>query len=584
MTRSEHSDERDRLERAGALHWVHWLVVALSLGLTLGAWYFSKSQLEAKVALQFEREADRAIALVLERMHKYEDALWSGVGMLAATRHEVSHETWLSFANSLRIDERYPGVNGIGVIEKVPKEHLPEFVEEQGRTRPGFRVHPAHTQAESLPIVLVEPVGGNRQAIGLDMAFESNRYEAAKKSRETGTAQLTGPITLVQDAEKTPGFLLFAPFYAGPVDTPASREERFRGMVYAPFIVNKLMNGVLGRESRHVGIRLVDGAEPLYDEHVASQAHFDPQPMFSRTTEVELYGRTWTFDIRSDRSFTAAASSSQPRTILIGGLAIDGLLLALFVLLSRSNRKAIGYADRANSELAAKARTLAKSNSDLNQLSHLVSHDLKAPLRNVKTLVSFIQDDCKQSLEPECQEHLVRMIGLVERMERLLEDLLSYSNAVNRGEGESCEEIPLEPLVDEICALNDLDRSAISLTGGDLSFRSEPFPIRTVLNNLLSNAFRHGCGASGACRIEFEGRRVHFGLILFSVRDFGPGIPEGREDAAFQMFKRLGSTGDGTGVGLAVVKRLVLNAGGEIWMEHPDGGGAKFVFTWPEIA
>ena len=119
--------ERPKLERAGALHWFHWLAISLSLGLTFGAWYFSKSQLDAKVGFQFEREADRVTALVLERMEKYEDALWGGVGMATASGGDVPHQRWLAFSESLRIDEKYPGVNGIGVILNVPKSQLADF-------------------------------------------------------------------------------------------------------------------------------------------------------------------------------------------------------------------------------------------------------------------------------------------------------------------------------------------------------------------------------------------------------------------------------------------------------------------------
>ena len=95
--------QRARLLRAGTLHWVHWLVISLSLLLTFGAWYFTKQQVDDKVAAQFEREADQVIELIVERMQKYEDGLWGGVGTLQSQGGDISNENWLIFANTLSL-------------------------------------------------------------------------------------------------------------------------------------------------------------------------------------------------------------------------------------------------------------------------------------------------------------------------------------------------------------------------------------------------------------------------------------------------------------------------------------------------
>lgn len=111
------------------------------------------------------------------------------------------------------------------------------------------------------------------------MAHEINRLTAAKKARDTGVAQITGPITLVQDAGKTPGFLFYAPFYQGGIyEEVAQRRKHFSGLVYAPFVVRKLMEGVLAKHKRHVGVRISDGQNVLYDELAASEENFDPEP------------------------------------------------------------------------------------------------------------------------------------------------------------------------------------------------------------------------------------------------------------------------------------------------------------------
>ena len=161
---------------------------------------------------------------------------------------------------------RYPGINGIGVIYYVPPAQLAQHLEAQQRTRPDYHLRPPHDQNEYWPITYIEPVNINGPAVGLDMAHEANRFSAARKARDTGTAQITGPIVLAQDQEKTPGFLFFAPFYKKDLPKIPTDARDFRGLVYAPFVVKKLMQGVLAYERRHVGFKLTDKQDVIYNE------------------------------------------------------------------------------------------------------------------------------------------------------------------------------------------------------------------------------------------------------------------------------------------------------------------------------
>lgn len=345
---------RALLARAGRLHWGHWLVVALSLAVTLGAWAFSSRQVEQRTEARFAREAEQVQRLITERMEKYEDALWSGVAAMHAHGGAMSYHEWKRFANSLQIDTKYPGINGIGVIHEVTPEALDDYLLEQRQHRPEYKIHPPHREQEYLPITYIEPVETNAPAVGLDMAHEQNRYAAARRARATGTAQITGPIVLVQDSAKTPGFLFYAPYYTGStrgrVDH-ADASSEFLGLVYAPFVVNKLMLGTLHKENRHVGVSITDAGQVIYDEHHATEPDFDANPLFQTTLTTDLYGRTWSLDIRSAHSFRDSVHHSLPLMILLGGILIDILLVTLFVALTRSNRRAISFADAVAAEL-----------------------------------------------------------------------------------------------------------------------------------------------------------------------------------------------------------------------------------------
>jgi PAS domain S-box-containing protein len=353
---------RQRLQSASRLHAYHWAIILASLVLSIVAWRYAQSNLDAQTQARFQREADQTVELVKERLRKYEDALQSGVAMINASENDVSFETWEEFAIGIRVEQKYPGINGIGVIHAIPKHSAPEFLRDQQKSRPDFHIHPEHNGSELFPISYIVPVKGNEKAVGLDMAHETNRFTAAKKSRDTGLPQITGPISLVQDKQKTPGFLFYAPFYKNGVHSDAhSRREDFVGLVYAPFVVNKLMQGVLEKDKRHVGIRLLDGETSLYDEHTDEEEDYDPDPLYKQVSKAELYGRTWTFDIWSTQSFRDASFSSQPLLILLGGILIDILLFTLFVSISRSSKAALRFADSMTRKVELKSEQLERS-------------------------------------------------------------------------------------------------------------------------------------------------------------------------------------------------------------------------------
>lgn len=571
---------RERLSRAGSLHWFHWLVVAASLTLTLFAWHFSKAQLERSAEAQFDREADRVRTLLLERMQKYEDALWAGVGAIQAQGGTIGHDSWRSFANTLSIDHKYPGINGIGVILEVPQADLASHLLAQRELRPHYRVHPEHSGHEHLPIVFIEPEASNRAAVGLDMAHEVNRYSATQKARDSGEARITGPIVLVQDAQKTPGFLLFVPYYRDDSAlTPEQREDEFLGLVYAPFTVRRLMAGTLSSESRHVGIRITDADEVLYDEHLPTQPEFDPRPLFRRTVPVELYGRTWTFDIRSSSAFRRSTESSQPLTILLGGIAIDALLLALFLLLSRANRQAIAFADAANSDLVAQRERLKRSNEDLEQFAFAASHDLRAPLRGINKLVTWLQEDLDGQLTEENQKKLGLVRRRVNRLDRLLNDLLEYARI---GKGEvALEETDSRRLALELLELQDADEVADGTVEGLPTFNTNRVGLAQVLSNLIGNALKHSGSVGPQIIISAEPQGEFY---RFSVDDNGPGIPEDQRAKVFTMFRTIKSRDkvEGSGMGLALAKKQVILGGGELSLEDSPLGGCRVCFTWPK--
>ncbi len=572
-------EERERLLKAGQMNLVHWLIVILSIVITLTAWYYSKSQLNQKLEAKYERNAEQVVSLVKERMKLYENALSSGVAYIDSVETEITQPRWALYANSLKIDLTYPGINGIGIIYNIKPDQLNSYLDEQRQYRPNYKIHPNHTESEYWPITYIEPVAPNKMAVGLDMAFETNRYSSVKKARDTGEAQLTGPITLVQDAKKTPGFLFYTPFYKNG-SKPKSIDERrdlIEGVVYAPFIMKNLMQGTLAEKNRQVSIKITDSGDILYDDKDnKSLTDFDNTPLFTKQIDIKLNGRVWSFSIQSNLSFRNESTANQSSYILIGGLFIDSMLLGLFLFLSRANRLALDYADRINSSLETKTKHLEKSNKDLEQFSYVASHDLKSPLNAIKQLVGWVREDCIDIIPEESKNHLDLLTQRSDRMMKLLNDLLDYSR-INRTEFKSIS-INLKEMTKDLDKLLDIP-SGFNIIAPDINITIPEVPFEIVLRNLLSNSIKHHDKENGTIIISYEqGNDFH----IITVEDDGPGIPEEFHEKAMEMFQTLKPRDkvEGSGMGLSMIKKIVTHYQGSV-MIHSDGKrGTRILIFW----
>jgi CHASE1-domain containing sensor protein len=306
------------------------LLILMTVTLLAAGIFWNVRQEHAR--LNFERDAEELISKLVQRLRNYEDGLWAGVSLIESRNNQIGLDEWTKFATALDLQKKYPGINGMGVIFNVRKRDIEKFIAAQRVFRPEFGIHPEHENNVYLPITYVVPVMGNEKAVGLDVAFEAHRLEAALQARNTGLAQLTAPIALVQDKGKTPGFLYYAPYYdAGAADqklwTKEDRQGRFIGMTYMPIVMNKFVEGFRGnKQTSHLSFKVSDGNDLLFDEHNANEFNFDPSALFSKKVDITVAGRTWNIDIHSSKLFRVEHSSLAPIFILIFGLGATGAI------------------------------------------------------------------------------------------------------------------------------------------------------------------------------------------------------------------------------------------------------------------
>jgi PAS domain S-box-containing protein len=230
-------------------------------------------------------------------------------------------------------------------------------------------------------------------------------------------------------------------------------------------------------------------------------------------------------------------------------------------------------------ELEAKQAELLRSNKDLEQFAYVASHDLKAPLRAIELLVQWISEGLNGYDVNNVQENLGLLTKRTQRLNRLLDDLLAYSRAGRKvGAHKMTDTHAL--VLDVAQMLNPPPTISVSIDGQLPKFGTYPAPLEQVLRNLISNAIKHHPGPQGRVVVSCQEHGDHY---LFAVTDDGEGIPAQYAERVFEMFQTLKSRDqvEGSGMGLAIVNRIVQWQRGRVWFEPAPGGkGTVFKFQW----
>ena len=223
---------------------------------------------------------------------------------------------------------------------------------------------------------------------------------------------------------------------------------------------------------------------------------------------------------------------------------------------------------------------LTKRLQELDQFAYVASHDLRAPLRAIDHLAQWIRDDAGDRLAPASLDHLEKMRGRIMRMENLLSDLLAYSRADRYQYNIGKVDVAL--LIDEITRLVTPPQGfAVNVKTALPVFVTYKVPLETVLRNLIHNAIKHHDRSDGQVQVTVQDLGDFY---EFSVSDDGPGIAPKFHERIFQIFQTLKPRDqvEGSGMGLAIVKKAVEHYGGRVRVESDGQRGTTFAFTWPK--
>lgn len=223
-------------------------------------------------------------------------------------------------------------------------------------------------------------------------------------------------------------------------------------------------------------------------------------------------------------------------------------------------------------------KDLALQNEELSEYAHVVSHDLKAPLRNIDTLVNWVIEDNKDGMGEDCVNSLNLVLSNVEKMDLLIKGILDYST-IDKLEAED-RQVDFNFMIDEILRTIDIPKNIKIIIQPNMpSIYGNAWRFKQVFQNLIQNAIKYNDKEIGKIEVGFDEKAQEY---EFFVKDNGIGINSSYFARIFKVFTKLESNNSSSGIGLSIVKKIVQYYKGKVWLESQENIGTTFYFSIPK--
>ena len=531
--------------------------------------------------------------------------------------------------------KRQAGIKALEWVPIVAASEKSVFIEEARRsfapfeiteTLPSGQLVEAGDRARYYPVLYIQPYQENKEALGLDLGSSDLFLELLKATELTKTIQVSSGLSLIEDTGARTGIAVVVPV-ASPDDEademPAQLPStEIRGFALGIFYIGEIVESAL-QSLRAGGVDLrfyqsdPSGNRDLLYTHLSrlrtteGSNRDEDQQLMTFEDRLAVGNREWTvvFNPVPER-FKSETWSSW--IVFLTGIAFTVLLTTYAATLVGRARQVRLEVDERTSQLRGAVQALhrevleRKSTEQelqrlnetleqhiasrtaeaerraqyLEQFAYVTSHDLKAPLRAVSNLAQWIEEDLDDKLDDTSREQLALLRDRVRRMNDLIEGLLEYSRVGRTADSENLVDIRelLEEIID---SLSPPKGFTIKIRGEMPTLYVDRLQLGQVFSNLIGNSLKHHGGKKGTIKVKCDS---YEDVYQFSVCDDGKGIAPEYHDKVFMIFQTLESSDfeSSTGIGLALVKKIVEEHGGTIRLESALGEGACFYFTWPK--
>ena len=566
--------------------WESWVVFGLSLLLTGLAWWLLSDQNDRLAHARFQARAGDLTGDITGRLSAYEQMLHGGVAMMNAAGGRASREEWRTYVSGLHVEDRYPGIQGIGYAKRVMAADL-ELHESVVRAEGfyNYNVTPQGVRPEYFPIVYIEPFASrNLRAFGYDMHSEPLRQAAMERARDTGSPSVTAKIRLVQetDSDVQPGFLIYLPVYDQrlPQATAEDRHAALLGFVFSPFRTHDLMRAILKPGAADdLDLQLYDGPSTEPDALLFEKWSVH-RPRFQDIRQIEVFGRRWTLRIASAPAFEAGIDRAAPRAVLVAGVIIALLLVAVVnsVLQDRDRMAELRRSHHALNRARAEAE---EANAAKSRFLAAASHDLRQPLQTLGIYLHMIGERADTPAAVKLVDSARDAFEATQRMLNSLMDIAMLETGVIRPQLAEIDLPAFLARISEDLRVEAADKGlAFRVVTCDVRVTTDPSMLERIVRNLLSNALKYT--RTGTIRLTC---RAGAESVTIKVQDTGPGIPRDRMHLIFEDFYQIGNPErdrrKGLGLGLATVARLTRLLGYRLRVLSRPGRGAIFMVEVP---
>lgn len=573
-----------------------WTLAPFSLAtivivFTFFSWYIVRESTQERNKDYFHTLVYDTQKALKERYMIYEQALRGGLGLFRASS-SVQREEWRKYVATLNIGKTLPGINGLGYIDFVLAQDVPEYIQSSREDgAPNFKIHPDTFYPDKFVIRFIEPSDVNQEAIGLDIGFEANRRAAAERARDLGVSALTKKIELVQDHQKQAGFLLLIPSYESvePPKTLEARRAGFQGWVYAPFIGSNFLSDLTDVSKGQLAFQVYDGKQDAPNALIySSDSKFirTATEGFAKTTHMKIAERAWLLKWRTTDAFEPPADQSIAHFVAIIGGVFAVFLYFMLSQLVHQRRTVLEKVARRTKDLNKARKEAERANAMKSEFLANISHELRTPLNGIIGATDLLKDLKINKLQ---KQYVDIIFSSGNRLLSLINDVLDLSK-IEAGETKlRPSDVQLEKLVTATFQLLSVQAQQKNISI-DLRYSSDIPPMVSVdelklaqiLTNLLGNAIKFTDKGGVTLDVSLVGSTNDLPRVRFEIIDTGIGIPKDRVKTVFDKFSQIDSSSTkkqrGTGLGLSISKQLVELMDGDIGVTSALNKGTTFWF------
>lgn len=549
------------------------LIALVCLTLTMVGWFLTSRSVELYNQTRFRRMSGEVQSNIVVRMETYINALTQTRNMISVSPY-LSRRSFSQYVKGLNFGEQYPGIQGIGYVEKIRDIYLGSHVA-QARSEglPFYKVWPVSKKKHYYAMTYLEPMDSlNRSMLGFDL---SSVDELASSMKQAGSSNAPVSTQLVKLLSGS-GLVIFVPLYknSSPIKTEAQRERNLVGFLASTFTAENLFKGIFrNREEKdqRVGFSVHVGDDLLY------QSHAVPEKLnLARKYKLLVAGEIWMLNVFALPSFQERSYSWIPWASLALGFLIT---LVLYVSLRTYWKFSLE-----NASLYQKAQEAIQVRDEFMSIA---SHELKTPITTLRLQLDLISRRLKQTNDEtnlkKLQDGASGASKQVSRLISLIENLLDSTRVTAGKLVLNKEDVDVTDLSRDVVErvhlqAKEVGSEIITDIEENLAGLYDRLRLEQIMLNLLTNAIKYGDGQIIRFSVKALGE-----TLKIQVADKGVGI--GRDELArvFNRYERIEnkSNAPGLGLGLYILKQIVEAHGGKVEVESVLGEGSTFTVTLP---